>query len=226
MTIRRPTDPFACRPGEQCYTLSDRPGLGDDASAHCFVSPCFPRAVCINSTLLQAGLYSEPAVPFSVSSPHLVTSTSASSATLGQNLSSGSEGGRSRGRGAGHLLDLLPPGMRHLEAPLVVPPAGPGCRPNAARLTNSCALLRLRFDLLRLPYGVKVGDVCHAVRHLPSLRRQLRRAGGATGAGDSSDATGASMGHKGASKEVKIPTRSLGMSCDVEAETPERNIIQ
>lgn len=54
-------------------------------------------------------------------------------------------------------------------------PSIPGCRPNAARLNNQCARIRLLFSKERMPYSVTVGDICTAVRQLPSIQRERNR---------------------------------------------------
>ncbi|TPP62759.1 Delta protein [Fasciola gigantica] len=54
-------------------------------------------------------------------------------------------------------------------------PSIPGCRPNAAHLNNQCARIRLQFSKERMPYSVTVGDICTAIRQLPSIQRERNR---------------------------------------------------
>ncbi|VDD81910.1 unnamed protein product [Mesocestoides corti] len=58
-----------------------------------------------------------------------------------------------------------------LLTPLGLPPALPGCRPNAAFLTNQCARIGVTVARTRLPYGVSVEDFCNAVRALPAMQK-------------------------------------------------------
>ncbi|CAL8091500.1 unnamed protein product [Calicophoron daubneyi] len=80
-------------------------------------------------------------------------------------------------------------------------PAIPGCRPNAAQLNNRCARIQLQFSKSRMPYGVTVGDVCTAIRELPSMVH-IRNSPG--------------------------QERGIGMSCDIKAIYGEetRNVIE
>lgn len=70
---------------------------------------------------------------------------------------------------------------RALFLPIPIPHSVPGCRPNAARLTNRCARLLLSVSRSRIPYGVSLDDVCSAVRSLSIVTTRLSHEGGLVG---------------------------------------------
>ncbi|CAH8837423.1 unnamed protein product [Trichobilharzia szidati] len=65
----------------------------------------------------------------------------------------------------------IPEQLQTLLPNFYFPPALPGCRPNGLILNNRCARILLRFSKLRMSYATTVGDVCNAVKSLPSLRK-------------------------------------------------------
>ncbi|VDP67724.1 unnamed protein product [Echinostoma caproni] len=84
----------------------------------------------------------------------------------------------------------IPIQLRELLPDTYPGPSIPGCRPNAAHLNNHCARIRLLFSKERMPYSVTVGDICTAIRQLPSIQRERNR--------------------------VKTD-RAIGLSCDITA---------
>ncbi|CAH8492945.1 unnamed protein product [Heterobilharzia americana] len=67
------------------------------------------------------------------------------------------------------------------------PSALPGCRPNGLVLNNHCARILLRFEKQRMSYAITVGDICNAVKSLPSLRKYQQHGSGQIGIGISCD---------------------------------------